>query len=70
MVTRPAVVKQAAIARALRAAKKAGAKKVTVGPDGHIDIVLECDQVDNGLPRRQPDNKIRASECPVKRIVF
>jgi hypothetical protein len=37
----PAKVKEADIMRALRAAKKVGAKRVIVGADGSIDIWLE-----------------------------
>ena len=39
-MTVPARVKQADIARALREAKKIGAKRVKIGPDGVIDILL------------------------------
>jgi hypothetical protein len=40
-MTVPARVKQADIARALKEAKKHGAKHVRVEPDGTIDIVLD-----------------------------
>jgi len=53
-MTVPARVKEADIARALRAAKKLGAKRVKVGPDGSIDIVLEDDKTDERLPIGQP----------------
>ena len=43
-MTVPAKVKEADIMRALRAAKKVGAKRVIVGADGSIDIHFE----DNG----------------------
>ena len=39
-MTVPARVKQADIARALREAQKIGAKRVKIGPDGVIDILL------------------------------
>jgi hypothetical protein len=39
-MTVPARVKQADIARALREARKIGAKRVKIGPDGVIDILL------------------------------
>ena len=41
---RPARVKQADIARALREAQKIGAKRVKIGTDGSIDIVLEAEE--------------------------
>jgi hypothetical protein len=47
-----APVKQAAIARALREARKHGAKRVRLEPDGTIDIVLDDGQTE--LPDRQP----------------
>lgn len=56
-------VKQATIARALRAAKQVGAKTVTVEPDGRVAIVIEDETP-------EPQFKIRPSECPVKRVVF
>ena len=40
-MTVPALVKQADIGRAMREAKKHGAKKVHIGPDGSIDIILD-----------------------------
>jgi hypothetical protein len=39
-MTVPAVVKQADIGRAMREAKKHGAKRVRIGADGSIDIIL------------------------------
>ncbi len=39
-MTVPARVKQADIARALREAQKIGAKRVKIGLDGSIDILL------------------------------
>jgi hypothetical protein len=43
-MTVPARVKQADVTRVLRAAQKIGAKRVKIGPDGSIDIVLEAEQ--------------------------
>jgi hypothetical protein len=43
-MTVPARVKQADIARALREAQKIGAKRVKIGADGSIDIVLETEE--------------------------
>jgi hypothetical protein len=39
-MTVPARIKQADIARALREAQKIGARRVKIGPDGSIDILL------------------------------
>jgi hypothetical protein len=44
-MTAPAPIKQAHIARVLREAKKIGAKKVHVCPDGSIDIVILEEQL-------------------------
>jgi hypothetical protein len=54
-MTVPASVKQAAIGRALREAKKHGAKRVRVEPNGVIDIVLDDGQTE--LPDRQPQEE-------------
>ena len=54
-MTVAAKVKQADIARALREAKKHGAKHVRVEPDGTIDIVLDDGQME--LPDRQPQEE-------------
>jgi hypothetical protein len=51
-MTARAPVKQAAIGRALREARKHGAKRVRLQPDGTIDIVLDDSQIE--LPDRQP----------------
>jgi hypothetical protein len=40
-VTAPARVKEADMMRAVRTAKKLGAKRVRIAPDGSIDIVLD-----------------------------
>jgi hypothetical protein len=49
MPRRPAKVTQADIARAIRAAKEAGAREVTVDADGVIRISLPV-QNDNAVP--------------------
>ena len=54
-MTAPAPVKQAAIGRALREAKKHGAKRVRVEPSGVIDIVLDDGQME--LPDNQPQEE-------------
>lgn len=53
-MTVPARVKEADIMRALRAAKKLGARRVKVGADGSIDIVLEDDKTDGRFSIGQP----------------
>jgi hypothetical protein len=63
-MTAPARVKEADIMRALRAAKKLGAKRVRVGPDGSIDIVLIDEQTEDRLPNWQPE----AEPPPVKSL--
>jgi hypothetical protein len=54
-MTLRATAKQAAIGRALREAKKHGAKRVRVEPNGVIDIVLDDGQTE--LPDRQPQEE-------------
>lgn len=44
-MTAPALIKQAAIDRAVRVAIKRGAKKVRVLPDGTIDILISGEQL-------------------------
>lgn len=44
-MTAPALVRQAAIDRAVRVAIKRGAKKVRVLPDGTIDILISGEQL-------------------------
>jgi hypothetical protein len=55
-MTVPARVKQADIARALRAAKKLGAARVIVGADGSIDIRLTAEWME-ASPKGQPKPK-------------
>jgi hypothetical protein len=54
-MTARAPVKQAAIGRALREARKHGAKRVRLQPDGTIDIMLDDSQIE--LPDRQPQEE-------------
>jgi hypothetical protein len=49
MSRRPASVSQAAIARAIRAARQAGAGIVEISPDGTIRIVLAPPLQDAGM---------------------
>ena len=57
-MTVAARVKQADIARALREAKKHGAKHVRVEPDGTIDIVLDYGQmIADGQHEAEPKPK-------------
>jgi hypothetical protein len=67
-MTVPARVKQADIARALREAQKIGAKRVKIGPDGSIDIVLETEEP-NG-DRDEPLGPIRIRDRPKKKVVL
>jgi hypothetical protein len=57
-MTTPARVKQADMARAVRTAKKYGAARVTMGPDGSIvfDIQPQDDHPSADSPRRPPDD--------------
>ena len=57
-MTVPARVKQADIARALREAQKIGAKRVKIGPDGSIDIVLEAEEQTAALPTGRHDEPL------------
>jgi hypothetical protein len=49
MPRRPAVVTQASVARALRAAKQAGAATVEVRPDGTIIVHIAAPPIAPGL---------------------
>jgi hypothetical protein len=53
-MTAPARVKEADIARVLRAARKVGARRVRVEPDGSIDIVLEEYTTADAPPSAEP----------------
>jgi hypothetical protein len=70
-MTVPARVKQADIARALREAQKIGAKRVKIGPDGSIDIVLNDGDTATPLAsdQKQP-GPIRIREHAKKRMDF
>ena len=66
-------VKQADIARALREAQKIGAKRVKIGPDGSIDIVLETEEQAVALPNGRHDEPlgpIRIRDRPKKKVVL
>lgn len=72
-MTTPALVKEADIVRAIRAAKKLGAKRVKIGPDGSIDILLEDDKTTDALPHTQPDPfepLVTIDDRPKRKLVF
>jgi hypothetical protein len=72
-MTVPAHVKQAAIGRALREAQKIGAKRVKIGPDGVIDIVLQTEEQAAALPNGlhdEPLGPIRIRDRPKKKVVL
>ena len=72
-MTVPARVKQADIARALREAQKIGAKRVKIGADGSIDIVLETEEQAAALPNGRHDEllgPIRIRDQPKKKVVL
>jgi hypothetical protein len=58
-MTAPALVKQAAIARAMREAKKHGAKKIHIGADGSIDIILGDEQMEDSFTPSEQDPPVR-----------
>jgi hypothetical protein len=70
-MTVPARVKQADIARALREAQKIGAKRVKIGLDGSIDILLNDDDMAAPLASdQQQPGPIRIRRHARKRMVF
>jgi hypothetical protein len=72
-MTVQARVKQADIARALREAQKIGAKRVKIGPDGSIDIVLEAEEQAAITPHgryEEPPGPIRIRDRPKKKVVL
>jgi hypothetical protein len=70
-MTIPAKVKQADIARALREAQKIGAKRVKIGPDGSIDILLNGDEMAAPLASdQQQPGPIRIRRHAKKRMDF
>jgi hypothetical protein len=63
--------RQSDIARALREAQKIGAKRVKIGADGSIDIVLETEE--HALPNGRHDEPlgpIRIRDRPKKKVVL
>jgi hypothetical protein len=70
-MTVPARVKQADIARALREAQKIGAKRVKIGPDGVIDILLNDSDTAAPLASDQQElGPIRIRRHAKKRMDF
>jgi hypothetical protein len=70
-MTVPARVKQADIARALREAQKIGAKRVKIGPDGVIDILLNDGDMAAALAsEQQQPGPIRIRRHAKKRMDF
>jgi hypothetical protein len=72
-MTVSARVKQADIARALREAQKIGAKRVKIGPDGSIDIVLQAEEQDTAPSNGSHDptpGPVRIRDQPKKKVVL
>jgi hypothetical protein len=72
-MTATARVKQADIARALREAQKIGAKRVKIGADGSIDIVLETEEQAAALPNGRhdgPPGPVKIRDRPKKKVVL
>jgi hypothetical protein len=72
-MTTAARIKQADIARALREAQKIRAKRVKIGPDGSIDIVLEAEEQTSAPPNGRHDEQlgpIRIRDQPKKKVVL
>jgi hypothetical protein len=70
-MTLPARLKQADLRRALKEAHKIGAKRVKIGPDGSIDIVLETEEqaaLPNGR-NDEPLGPIRIRDRPKKVVL-
>lgn len=70
-MTVPARVKQADIARALREAQKIGAKRVKIGVDGSIDIVLGTEEQATAPPNGrcdEPPGPIRIRDRPKTKV--
>jgi hypothetical protein len=72
-MTARALARQSDIARALREAQKIGAKRVKIGADGSIDIVLETEEqaaaLSNGR-HDEPLGPIRIRDRPKKKVVL
>ena len=72
-MTARARARQSDIARALREAQKIGAKRVKIGADGSIDIVLETEEQAAALPNGRHDEPlgpIRIWDRPKKKVVL
>jgi hypothetical protein len=69
-MTVPARLKQADIARALREAQKIGAKRVKIGLDGSIDILLDDDMAQSLPCDPQEPGPIRIRRHAKKRMKF
>jgi hypothetical protein len=72
-MTARARARQSDIARALREAQKIGAKRVKIGADGSIDIVLETEEQAAALPNGRHDEPlgpIRIRDRPKKKVVL
>ena len=72
-MTARALARQSDIARALREAQKIGAKRVKIGADGSIDIVLETEEQAAALPNGRHDEPlgpIRIRDRPKKKVVL
>ena len=70
-MTVPARVRQGDLRRALKEARRIGAKRVTVGPDGAIDILLNDDDMAQALPcDPQEPGPIRIRRHAKKRMEF
>ena len=71
-MTVPARVKQADLRRALREARSR-AKRVKIGADGSIDIVLETEEQAAAVPNGRHDEPlgpIRIRDRPKKKVVL
>ena len=72
-MTARARARQSDIARALREAQKIGARRVKIGPDGSIDIVLETEEQAAAPPNGRHDEPlgpIRIRDLPKKKVVL
>jgi hypothetical protein len=70
-MTVPARLKQADLRRALREAQKIGAKRVKIGADGSIDIVLETEERAPAPPsgwRDEPPGPVRIRDRPKTKV--
>jgi hypothetical protein len=70
-MTVPARLKQADLRRALREAQKIGAKRVKIGADGSIDIVLETEERASALPDGRRDEQpgpVRIRDRPKTKV--